>query len=108
MNKKVTLFGFYSASMLILLKWDKLSRTEVNIQTNINKKSSNSIKYKEFIELFNSNLIFSDKDQLLNLSIPFNREIKKIYDLDVYYVDYENYDFNKLSDLFLNIHIFIN
>ena len=39
---------------------------------------------------------------MMNISIPFNREIKKIYDLDLYYVDYENYDFNKLSDLFLN------
>lgn len=63
---------------------------------------------KMLSSLLSPNLIFSDKDQLLSLSIPFNREVMKIYDLDLFYVDYENYDFNKLSDLFLNIHIFIN
>ncbi len=41
-------------------------------------------------------------------SIPFNRKIKYIYNLPFYYCEYENYNFNKLSDLFLNIHIFIN
>jgi hypothetical protein len=45
----------------------------------------------------------------LHISTPFNRNVKYIYDLDnFYYMDYENYNFNKLSDLFLNIHIFIN
>jgi len=45
----------------------------------------------------------------IHLSIPFNRKVKYIYGLDTfYYQDYENYNFNKLSDLFLNIHIFIN
>ena len=47
--------------------------------------------------------------QNFHLSIPFNRKVKYIYNLDsFYYIDYENYNFNKLSDLFLNIHIFIN
>jgi len=47
--------------------------------------------------------------QYFHLSIPFNRKVKYIYNLDsFYYIDYENYNFNKLSDLFLNIHIFIN
>jgi hypothetical protein len=45
----------------------------------------------------------------LHISTPFNRNVKYIYDLEnFYYMDYENYNFNKLSDLFLNIHIFIN
>lgn len=44
-----------------------------------------------------------------HISIPFNRKIQYIYNLDsFYYIDYENYNFNKLSDLFLNIHIFVN
>lgn len=42
-------------------------------------------------------------------TIPFNRKIKYIYNIDsVDYPEYENYDFNKLSDFFLNIHIFVN
>ena len=41
-------------------------------------------------------------------SIPFNRKISYIYNLPFFYIEYENYNFNKLSDLFLNIHIFIN
>jgi len=43
-----------------------------------------------------------------NISVPFNRKIKEIYELPHYYIEYENYDFNQLSDFFLNIHIFIN
>lgn len=108
MYKKLSLFGYYSGSMFILLKLDSLFKTEDITKKNINNRYTVNLKHRDFIELFNPNLIFSDKDQMLNISIPFNREIKKIYDLDIYYVDYENYDFNKLSDLFLNIHIFIN
>ena len=106
MKRHLSFFSFYGGSLLLLLKLDSItSKREFEQKRD---KLQSQIKYHEFISLFNRGLIFNDKDQMMNISIPFNREIKKIYDLDLYYVDYENYDFNKLSDLFLNIHIFIN
>lgn len=57
--------------------------------------------------------VFTGQSQLNKkyayLSTPFNRQIKDIYLVDdVEYKTFENYDFNKLSDFFLNIHIFVN
>jgi hypothetical protein len=60
-------------------------------------------------QIFQANeIIFKPNKKYVHLTTPFNRKIKEIYDLPFYYNDYENYNFNKLSDFFLNIHIFIN
>ena len=43
------------------------------------------------------------------LSYSFNNKIKDIFNIDsVEYKSNYNYDFNKISDFFLNIHIFFN
>lgn len=72
------------------------------------KESKSSLNLRQIFQL--NNLILGNYDKKhLHLSIPFNRSVAKIYKLDhFYYIDYENYNFNKLSDFFLNIHIFIN
>lgn len=81
-----------------------------------NKNIFNKILYKDFIyiddniELKDVFLGKSDINKKFNyLTTPFNRKIQQIYNIsDVKYKLYENYDFNKLSDIFLNIHIFVN
>ena len=86
-----------------------------NLIRKILKEESNET-YRRYKEL-PLNKIFEAEKYILreplknhfHLSIPFNRKIKYIYNLEnFYYIDYENYNFNKLSDIFLNIHIFIN
>jgi hypothetical protein len=69
-----------------------------------------SLNYEDYTKLFEHKiLIFDNKmKKFLNITTPFNRQIKQIYDLPYVYPEYENYNFNKLSDFFLNIHIFIN
>lgn len=43
------------------------------------------------------------------LSYSFNNKVKEIFNIDsVEYKSSYNYDFNKISDFFLNIHIFFN
>lgn len=92
-----------------------LAEREDNKKKQINKEESNYI-YTRHLELPMNKIFEAEKNILreplknyFHLSIPFNRKIKYIYDLEnFYYIDYENYNFNKLSDIFLNIHIFIN
>ncbi len=86
-----------------------------NINTNKNKiefckSEMNFLKHNHIASILQAEkYIFREQiKHKLNISIPFNRTIRYIYDLPFYYIDYENYNFNKLSDLFLNIHIFIN
>lgn len=84
-----------------------------NIHNNDHKniiQIKNKLKLNDLNEIFKAkDLIFNNQQKnLMHLSTPFNRTIKEIYNLPFYYADYENYNFNKLSDFFLNIHIFIN
>ena len=71
---------------------------------------TNSLDYEKLkLLLKNKNIIIENQmKKYLNISTPFNRKIKYIYDLSFFYPEYENYNFNKLSDFFLNVHIFIN
>jgi hypothetical protein len=102
----------------LLFYCDKLDEFYFNLSKDFQKTRTNA-EYEKNFNYMTSRKIFkimkAEKyilnDQLknkLNVSTPFNRKIKYIYDLPFYYVEYENYNFNKLSDLFLNIHIFIN
>lgn len=71
----------------------------------------NSLQYSHFNKIFEKKdaIIYNnDVKKYVNITTPFNRKIKYIYDLGFVYPEYENYNFNKLSDFFLNIHIFIN
>ena len=99
----------FSSSLLILRKSSQY--------LNENNKNNSSYSIEEFkLKYDDIKEIFTIYDQLFNnqykhilhLSTPFNRKIKYIYNLPYYYTEYENYNFNKLSDFFLNIHIFIN
>lgn len=82
-------------------------KTKNNLNEN---KFFNSLNYNHYNEIFEKKHIIlgNEMNKYINLSTPFNRKIKYIYDLPFVYPEYENYNFNKLSDFFLNIHIFIN
>lgn len=120
--QKLTIFQYFTGGSIILLIAEKLdSKNSFSKDIQINNIS---ILEKKYDASYTTNLFpipiskifqaekFILRDQLKNyyhISIPFNRKVKFIYNLDnFYYMDYENYNFNKLSDLFLNIHIFIN
>jgi len=113
---KNTLLLFTSYGLIFYC--DKLDKINYNLSKDFQKTNTNSEIKRNFNYLTSRKILkimnaekFILNDQLknkLNVSIPFNRKIKYIYDLQFYYVEYENYNFNKLSDLFLNIHIFIN
>ena len=79
-------------------------------KTSNNLQGKLELDYLTLLNIFEIEPFFLKKQltKNLNLSVPFNRNIKYIYSLPHYYIEYENYDFNKLSDFFLNIHIFIN
>ena len=113
LKNKFNLAIYLGAGSLILYLAD-LKDKKNNLP---NEKITLSINKNEFNSDFPLIQVFSAEKYILreplrnnfHISIPFNRKIKYIYNLDnFYYMDYENYNFNKLSDLFLNIHIFIN
>jgi hypothetical protein len=106
MKKQIRLFSYYLGGLFLLYKNDMLKGNNSH-NYNINE-FKNLMNKDSILQILDKELIFGESEQILNISIPFNRDIRRIYDLDLYYVNYENYDFNKLSDLFLNIHIFIN
>ncbi len=119
--KKLNLLGYFATGIGALLFAEnldsKFNQKNIIDKVNIREEQStgNNIPHQKLnfplSKLFESENIIL-REQLKNnyhISIPFNRKIKYIYNLDnFYYMDYENYNFNKLSDLFLNIHIFIN
>ncbi len=76
----------------------------------INTTQPQLMKYQDIVDIFEikDQLFKNQYKNILHLSTPFNRKIKYIYNLPFFYTEYENYNFNKLSDFFLNIHIFIN
>jgi len=111
-------FG-YTGSLFLINYCNSKYKTLVNINTqnsintqNTQNKLTNKreLDYNTIIKIFDIEPYFLKKQlkKYSNLSVPFNRNIKYIYGLPHYYIEYENYDFNKLSDFFLNIHIFIN
>ncbi len=81
-------------------------------QNEIDEKNifKNSLEYNHFNKVLmnKESILGNEMKKYINLSTPFNRNIKYVYDLPFNYPEYENYNFNKLSDFFLNIHIFIN
>jgi hypothetical protein len=107
MNKCINTLTFMSC--LGLLKY---------IKTKGNNKSQNDNKvtikklttYNDLADIFQyeEKILRNQYKNILHLSTPFNRKIRHIYSLPFFYAEYENYNFNKLSDFFLNIHIFIN
>jgi hypothetical protein len=77
---------------------------------NVQPVQNHNLTYNDICEIFQiHDTIFKNQyKNILHLSTPYNRKIKYIYNLPFFYTEYENYNFNKLSDFFLNIHIFIN
>jgi hypothetical protein len=73
------------------------------------KNIESLLKYNDILDILQEEKVLRNQyKNMLHLSTPFNRKIKYIYNLPFFYTEYENYNFNKLSDFFLNIHIFIN
>ncbi len=103
MNKGNIFIYFSSLGLLKLIdsKFEKTGNKPADIKL---------ITYKDLSEIFqiNDQIFKNQYKNILHLSTPFNRKIKYIYNLPFFYTEYENYNFNKLSDFFLNIHIFIN
>jgi hypothetical protein len=81
-----------------------------NLDQEIKKTNLNKFPNEELIQIFNAQkyIMTEPMKEYMHISTPFNRQIKYIYNLPSHYANYENYNFNKLSDFFLNIHIFIN
>ncbi len=106
--KNISAFFFAMSSYYFLEKYLIFNDDDTNKKIKYTFK--NSLNYTHYNKLFqNKNLILGDEiKKYVNISTPFNRKIKYIYDLSFIYPEYENYNFNKLSDFFLNIHIFIN
>jgi hypothetical protein len=102
--QNLTNFAIFT-SCLGLLKYSTLYIPSEITKPQINKL----LKANDLVEIFQEDRIFKNQfKNMLHLSTPFNRKIKYIYNLPFFYTEYENYNFNKLSDFFLNIHIFIN
>jgi hypothetical protein len=120
--KKFAIFKYFTGGFMTLILAEKLdsknsvSNKSQEFDTKIQEKINNPTPITNSYPVPISKIFQAEKfilrDQFKNnyhISIPFNRKVKYIYNLDnFYYMDYENYNFNKLSDLFLNIHIFIN
>ena len=88
------------------------SSSSFNLNNNINK---NNNRFNKILndELLTLNDVIYNKSKInkkyQHLSLSYNVLFEEIFSIEgVRYSKYENYDFNKLSDLFLNIHIFIN
>ena len=110
-TKKVILFFSGISLMLIADKFDSVTKDKHEKVLVKNFDFSEKDELREFKKIFEAEkyILNEPLKYNLHLSTPFNRKIKYIYNLEnFYYMDYENYNFNKLSDLFLNIHIFIN
>ena len=91
-------------------EFHKNHNCEKNTVKNLTSENLNYLKKIHLQQIFKSEkfILNNHLKSKQNVSIPFNRKIKYIYNLPFFYLEYENYNFNKLSDLFLNIHIFIN
>jgi hypothetical protein len=102
---------FFITSLSIYFLIDK-KFSEDNYRKFAKEKNfyKNSLNNDHFNRLFLKKdiILGNEMKKYINLSTPFNRKTKYIYDLPFTYPEYENYNFNKLSDFFLNIHIFIN
>lgn len=126
--KKLSVFTSLTLSSVILEHYiftNTSYKSNTNSSNNVNNESNNSSNLLHLLnnndesksrifELLKMNEIIYGKTlinkKFIHLSNPYNLYIKDIYGLDdkVKYKHFENYDFNKLSDFFLNIHIFVN
>lgn len=111
-SEKIKKRAYFLASLSAYFIIDKYLIEEKNDENeNIKKQTiKNSLDYNHLNQIFLKKdvILNNEMKKYTNLSTPFNRKIKYIYDLPFEYPEYENYNFNKLSDFFLNIHIFIN
>lgn len=115
LSKKAFYFSLLGGTLLVkttikhlLSKEEDIITDHHNTDITFDKLVSDiSSSDKELNSVFSGNTNLNKRYRYV--STPFNRVIKEIYGIEfVEYKNYENYDFNHLSDFFLNIHIFVN
>ena len=122
MNKHLFFLGFLFTGFSVeyYIHNSSLNKKQINEYSTTEKTEKKNVidsLIKKENELMIENLKYSFllnnsnsvNKKYVHLSNSYNKLYKDVFQIkDVKYKTIENYDFNKLSDFFLNIHIFVN